>query len=276
MRRAALVTAQTVVPSGGVGIATVMSPIATLLGFGLLVKGCFSRNFLRKPIRAFWNQILLPSAVICFVALLDTGGTARTAWPMIAIAGAVWLLFANSVNYGGMVLSQERWLLRQSVVPPWLLLAAAAIVPIGLFAVHLLLIRLALLVGSFPRGGMSVEILVAGGIATTFGLGAGIIAARLTGFRPNFASALPKLLLASLVLTPVFYRPSALDGLKDAWCLVNPLCVATELARGGVSFPSEPLPPHAMAVACVVSAAILSWGVFTLSAPSPSFADEHA
>ena len=253
-----------------------MSPTATLLGFGLLVKGCFARNFLRKPIRAFWNQILLPSAVICFVALLDTGTPGRTAWPMIAIGGAVWLLFANSVNYGGMVLSQERWLLRQSVVPPWLLLAAAAVVPIGLYAVHLSLIHLALRVSSFSRGGTSVETVLAGAIAAAFGLGAGVIAARLTGFRPSFAFALPKLLLASLVLTPVFYRPSALDGLKDAWCSVNPLCVATELARTGISFPSEALPRHAVAVACAVSAAILCWGVFTLSVPSPSFADEHA
>jgi ABC-type polysaccharide/polyol phosphate export permease len=273
--RAALVTTQAVVPTGGVGIATIMSPTATLLGFGLLVKGCFARNFLRKPIHAVWNQILLPTAVICFVALLETGTTARTAWPMIATAGAVWLLFANCVNYGGMVLSQERWLLRQPVVPPWLLVAAAAVVPIGFFAVHLLLIRIALSVGSFPRGEMSVEILVAGGIAVTFGLGSGIIASRLTGFRPNFAAALPRLLLASLVLTPVFYRPSALDGFKDAWCLVNPLCVASELARGGISFPSEALPPHAMMVACAVSGAVLCWGLLTLSVSSPPFADEH-
>jgi len=253
-----------------------MSPTATLLAFGLLVKGCFARNILRAPIRTFSNQILLPSAVIWFVAFLGTGAAARTAWPMIAIAGAVWLLFANSVNYGGMVLSHERWLLRQSVVPSSLLLAAAAVVPIGLFGVHLSLVHLALLASSFPRGGAPVETLVAGGIATAFGLGTGILAARLSGFRPSVVSALPKFLLASLLLTPVFYRLSALDGLKDAWCLANPLCVATELARAGISSQSDALPRHAKALACAFSGAILCWGLLTLHVPSPSFADEHA
>jgi len=195
---------------------------------------------------------------------------------MIAIAGAVWLLFANSVNYGGMVLSHERWLLRQSVVPSSLLLAAAAVVPIGLFGVHLSLVHLALLASSFPRDGAPVETLVAAGIATAFGLGVGILAARLTEFRPNLVFALPKFLLASLVLTPVFYRLSALDSLKDAWCLVNPLCVATELARAGISSQSDALPRHAKALACAFSAAILCWGLLTLNVPSPSFADEHA
>jgi ABC-type polysaccharide/polyol phosphate export permease len=252
-----------------------MSPAATLFGFGLLVKGCFARNFLRKPIRAFWNQILLPSAVICFVALLDTGTAARPAWPMIAIAGAVWLLFANSVNYGGMTLWHERWLLLQPVIPPWLLVAAAAVVPIGLFGVHLSLVHLALFGSSLRRDGISVDTLIAGGIAATFGLGVGIIAARLAGFRPSFAFALPKLLLASLVLTPVFYRRSALDGLEDTWCLANPLCVATELARADISVQSEALPRHATVVACALSGIILCWGLL-LSVRSPSLAGEHA
>ena len=249
---------------------------ATLPAFGLLIKGCLKRDFLGAPIAAVGKQILLPTAVVCFVSFLDAGAAARDRWPMIAVAGAVWLLFANSVNYGGMVLWHERWLLRQRVIPAWLLLAAAALVPIGLFGVHLTLVHLALLATSFPRGGAPVEILIAGGIAAAFGLGAGILAARLTGYRPGFAFALPKLLLASLVLTPVFYRPSALDGLKDAWCLANPLCVATELARAGISLPSEALPRHAKALACAFSGAMLCWGLLTLRAPSPSFADEHA
>ena len=173
------------------------------------------------------------------------------------------------------MLWHERWLLREAVIPAWLLLAAAALVPIGLFAVHLSLIHLALLASSFPRGGAPVETLVAGGIAATSGLGVGILAARLTGFRPNFAFVLPKLLLASLVLTPVFYRLSALDGLKGAWCLANPLCVATELARAGISFQAEALPRYAISVACALSGAILCWGLFTLRAPSTSFAEEH-
>jgi ABC-type polysaccharide/polyol phosphate export permease len=257
-------------------VANVKSPRATFLALGLLLKGCFVRNLLRAPVRAFRNQILIPVAAICFFAFVNGGATEATAWPMVAIAGTVWMLFANSLNYGGMALWHERWLLRQGVVRPSLLVAAAALLPIGIFGVHLSLVHLAILATSFPRGGALGETLFAGGIAAILGLGAGILAARLTGFRPNFAFALPKLLLTSLVLTPVFYRPSALDGLKDAWCLANPLCVATELARAGISDQSEALPRNARAVALILSGAILCWGLVTLTVPAPSFADEHA
>jgi ABC-type polysaccharide/polyol phosphate export permease len=259
----------------GLGNASVMFPTANLLSFGLLTKGCFERNLLRAPIAALWKHILLPAAVVCFVSFLDTGEASRDGWPMLAVAGAVWLLFANSVSYGGMVLWHERWLLRRSVIPPWLVLAAAVVVPIALFSIHLSLVYLALSVSSFPRAGAPVETLFAGGIAASSGLGAGILAARLTGFRPSFAFALPKLLLASLVLTPVFYRPSALGGLKDVWCLANPLCVATELARAGISSQSEAIPRHATALACAFSGAILCWGLFTLTVPSTALSDEH-
>jgi ABC-type polysaccharide/polyol phosphate export permease len=242
--------------------------------FRLLIKGCLEREFLRRPVAALWKYILLPTAVVGFVSFLATGA-AQDGWPMLAVAVAVWLLFANSVNCGGMVLWHERWLLRHAVIPAWLLLAAAALVPIGLFAVHLSLVHLALLASSFPRGGAPAETLVAGGIAAASGLGAGILAARLTEFRPNFACRLPTLLLASLVLTPVLYRPSALDGLKDAWCLANPLCVATELGRAGISFQAEALPRYAKSIACASSGAILCWGLFTLRVPSTSSAEEH-
>lgn len=194
---------------------------------------------------------------------------------MLAAGGAVWLLFANSVNYGGMMLWHERGLLRHAVISPWLLLAAAALVPIGLFAVHLSLVHLALLAGAFPRRGAGGETLVAGGIAAASGLGAGVLAARLTELRPNFALMLPKLLLASLVLTPVFYPLSALGGLKDAWCLANPLCVATELGRAGILFQADALPRYATSVALASSGAILCWGLLTLRLRSISFADEH-
>jgi ABC-type polysaccharide/polyol phosphate export permease len=246
------------------------------LAFGLLMKGCLERELLRAPIAALWKHILLPTAVVAFVSLLDTGAAASDRWPMVAVAGAVWLLFANCVNYGGMVLWHERWLLRQAVIPAWLLLAAAAMVPIGLFGVHLSLIHLALLASSFPRGGAPIGTLIAGGIAVASGTGAGILAARVTEVRPNFAFRLPKLLLASLVLTPVFYRLSALDGLKDPWTVVNPLSVATELGRAGISSQAEALPRYAISIACAVSGAILCWGLFTLRVPSTWFAEEHA
>lgn len=245
-------------------MASVMSPTATLLALGLLLKGCLRREILGAPIHAFWKHILLPTAVVCFVSFLDTDAQAHGGWPMLAVAGAVWLLFANSVSYGGMMLWHERWLLRHAGIPAGLLLVAAALVPIGLFGVHLALIHLALLASPFPRGGTPVETVVGAGIAAAAGLGVGILAARVSGFRPDFPSVLPKLLLASLVLTPVFYRLAALDGLKDAWSLTNPLAVATELARAGISFQTEALPRQAIIHACALSGAILCWGLFTL------------
>ena len=88
---------------------------------------------------------------------------------------------------------------------------------------------------------------------------------------------LPKLLLASLVLTPVFYRLSALDGLQGrSGAVANPLSVATELARAGISSQAEALPRNAILSACALSGAILCWALLTLSVPSSSFEDEHA
>jgi ABC-type polysaccharide/polyol phosphate export permease len=253
----------------------VSSPAEKLSAFTLLAKGCLRREFGRAPIRAVWKHILLPAAIVGFVAFLGTGAPVSDRLLMLAAGGAVWLLFANSVNYAGMMLWHERWLLRQAVIPPWLLLAAAALVPIGLFAVHLSLVHLVAVAGGFSRGEARGETLVAGGIAAASGLGAGILAARVTELRPNFALMLPKLLLASLVLTPVLYPLSALDGLKDAWCLANPLCVATELGRAGMSFRSDALPRYATSVASVSSGAILCWGLLTLRVRAVSFADEH-
>lgn len=116
---------------------------------------------------------------------------------------------------------------------------------------------------------------LAGGIAAATGLGLGILTARLSGLRPNLVSTLPKLLVVSLLLTPVFYRLASLEGLGQAWCLANPLCGATELARTGLSLDPEPLPPHAMIFACAISAAILGWGLLTLRLSSTTFTEQH-
>jgi ABC-type polysaccharide/polyol phosphate export permease len=253
----------------------VTSPAGALPTFALLSRGCFRREFGRAPIRALWKHVLLPAAIVAFVSLLDTGTPARERWPRLAVAGAVWLLFANSVTYGGMMLWHERSLLRQAVVPPALLLAAAALVPLSLFAVHLSLVHLALLASASPGGAAGVEMLVGGAIAAATGLGAGTLAARVTQLRPGFALTLPKLLLASLVLTPVFYRPAALGGIERAWCLANPLCVATALGRAGLSLQAEPLPRYAVGIACASSGAVLCWGLLTLRARSFWFMDEH-
>jgi ABC-type polysaccharide/polyol phosphate export permease len=222
------------------------------------------------------KHVVIPIATVGFVSFLDNDAARRDPWPMLAIAGAVWLLFANSVSSGGMVLWHERWLLRRAVVPAWLLLASAELVPIGVFGVHILLVHLALWASSISRGGTPIEIVLAGGIAVASGLGAGILAARLTEVRPRFASVLPKLLLASLVLTPVFYRLSALDGLEIVWAVANPLSVATELGRAGISSQAEALPRFAIPVAYALSGSILCWALFTLRVPATPFAEEHA
>src|SRR3954453_23608214 len=112
------------------GIARVKSSIPTLWAFGVLTKGALKREILRAPIAAFWKHLLLPTAVVWFISFIASGTAAVGNWPKLAIAPAVWLLFANSVNCGGMVLWHERWLLRQAVIPAWMLLAAAAPVPI--------------------------------------------------------------------------------------------------------------------------------------------------
>jgi ABC-type polysaccharide/polyol phosphate export permease len=242
---------------------------------GLLAKGGFARDILQAPFQALLKHILLPAGVVWFFTFLHTDATARGGWPMLAIAGAIWLLFANSLRQGGMTLWHERWLLRDARIPAGLLLTAAALVPIGLFGVHVALIQLVLRASAVPQDAAPVEVVLAGGIAAATGLGAGILAARLAGLRPNFASALPQLLLVSLILTPVFYRVSSLDGLGQAWCMANPLCAATELARAGISLERESLPRHAEIIACGLSAAILCWGLFTLRLPSTSFAEEH-
>lgn len=255
--------------------ATGISRTGTLHALGLLAKGCFIREILRAPFQALWKDILLPAGVVCFFTFLHTDATARGGWPMLAIAGAIWLFFANSVRQGGMMLWHERWLLRDGKIPAGLLLTAAALVPITLFGVHVSLIRLALQVRALPQDGRPVEVLLAGGIAAATGLGAGILAARLSGLRPKFASALPKLLLVSLILTPVFYRLSSLESFGQVWCMVNPLCAATELARAGISLEPEPLPRHAKTIACGLSVAILCWGLLTLRLPPTTFAGEH-
>lgn len=251
------------------------SGAALLRVLGLLAKGCFGREILRAPVEALLGHILLPAGVVWFFTFVHTDVTARGGWPMLAIAGAIWLLFANSVSQGGMMLWHERWLVRDRRVPAGLLLTAAAVVPITLFGVHLSLIHLALRVHAVPREGSLAEVALAGGITAATGLGLGILAARLSGLRPNFVSALPRLLLASVILTPVFYRLSSLEGLGQAWCMANPLCAATELARAGISRETELLPPHAVAIACGVSAAILGWGLLTLRLPSTTFTEEH-
>lgn len=251
------------------------SGVRTLRALGLLAKGSVALELRGGHFRALLKHFVLPAGVVCFFTFLHTDATAGGGWPMLAVAGAVWLLFANSVSHGGMMLWHERWLLRDGKVPVSFLLASAALLPVALFWIHISLVYLALRIYPAPQDGALGELVLPGGIAVATGLGLGILAARLSGFRPNFVSVLPKLLLASLILTPVFYRFSSLESVGQAWCTVNPLCAATELARAGLSLERPPLPRHAKIIACSVSVSILCWGLLTMRLPSTAFASEH-
>src|SRR5689334_8445462 len=117
-----------------------MSPAANLVALGLLLKGCLRREIFSAPLGALWKHILLPVAVVSFISFVDHEPT-HGGWPMLAVSGAVWLLFANSVDYGGMMLWHERRLLEHPNIPAGLLLTAAALIPAGLFGIHLSLVH---------------------------------------------------------------------------------------------------------------------------------------
>ena len=128
----------------------------------------------------------MPAGVVWFFTFAHVDAAARGGWPMLAIAGAVWLLFANSVRHGGLMLWQERSLLRDGMVPSSHLLAGAAVFPIALFAVHLSLIRLALSLGGGSETWSWIAVGLAGVVAAATGFGIGILASRLSGLRPAF------------------------------------------------------------------------------------------
>jgi ABC-type polysaccharide/polyol phosphate export permease len=243
--------------------------------FGLLVKGSLSRELLRAPLTTVWRQLLLPVGVVAFFTFVRADAAAGDGWAMIAVAGAIWLLFANSLTQAGMVLWNERRLLQGGRIPPVTLLAAATPVPLGLFAAHVALIYLALGAGSSLVRGVPNTVVLAGGIAAATGLAAGVLAARLCALRPGFTSLLPAVLLVSLILTPVFYRAASLKGIGQLWCTANPLCAAVELARAGFFDRAAPSPPPVRAVACAVSAAVLVWALWTLRERASVFRAEH-
>lgn len=241
----------------------------------LLVKASCVSEIRRTAVRALWQQALLPVIFVGFFTFLQPEVTHHGGWPMIAIAGAVWLLFANSVRQGGMVLWHERWLLRDGSVPPGSLVAASTVVPIVLFLVHVSLVHAVLWAGPAPADGLSAYLLPAGGIALGAGVGVGILSARLSSLRPAFASAVPKLLVVSLVLTPVLYRASSLWSLGPAWCAANPLCAATELARAAISMRASPPPLATVLIAGIISLAFLCCGLLALRLPASALAELH-
>jgi ABC-type polysaccharide/polyol phosphate export permease len=182
---------------------------------------------------------------------------------MVAVAGAVWLLFANTVSQAGMSLWHERRLLRDDKVRPGLLLAAAAVVPLTLFAIQMVLVHLAVAIHADHRGAGFDDVVLAGGIAFATGLGIGILVARLVSLRPNMVPGVPQLLTASFLLTPVLYRLAALKDAAKLWCTINPLAAAAELARRNITHEPSALPKHAAIIAICASGVVLLWGVVT-------------
>jgi ABC-type polysaccharide/polyol phosphate export permease len=250
-------------------------PVRALRILGLLTKGCAGREILRAPFRTLLRHVLWPASVVWFFTFAHVDAAARGGWPMLAIAGAVWLLFANSVSQGGMMLWHERLLLKDEVVPSGYLLAGAAVFPIALFAVHLSLIRLSLSLGPGSETWSWIAMVLAGVVAAATGLGIGILASRLSGLRPRFVHLLPRTLLGSLIVTPVFYSLSALGEVVQPWCPINPLCVAVQLALNGTAVEAYGLPPYAALLAVGLSLAILGWALLTLRLPSTAFVVEH-
>jgi ABC-type polysaccharide/polyol phosphate export permease len=242
---------------------------------GLVTKGCVGREVLRAPLRTLLRHVLLPAGVVWFFTFVHVDAAARGGWPMLAIAGAVWLLFANSVSHGGLMLWQERSLLRDGMVPSTHLLAGAAVFPISLFAVHLSLIRLALAVGAGSERRSWIAVGLAGVVAAATGFGIGILASRLSGLRPSFVHLLPTMLLGSLIVTPVFYSLSTLGERGQTWCPINPLCLAIEFARAGIAVEASGLPPSAAVLAVGLSLAILGWGLLSLRLPSTAFGEHE-
>jgi ABC-type polysaccharide/polyol phosphate export permease len=235
----------------------------------VLVKAAFAREVRGGLLRPFARHIVLPAAGVWFVTFLHTDATRHGGWPMVAVAGAVWLLFANTVSQAGMTLWHERWLLRENRIAPGLLVTSAAVVPLTLFALQMTLVQLAVLVRDEPHGAALDDVVLAGGVAFATGLGTGILVARFFTVRRQTASALPKLLAASFVLTPVLYRLAALKDAGKVWCTINPLCAAAELARRNIARDPSALPAHAGVIALCLSAAILLWG-FTTTRLSPT------
>ena len=176
---------------------------------------------------------------------------------MLGIAAAVWLLFVNSASQGGMILWRERNLLRGGLVRPEALVMAGVVVPLALFGVHLSLI--ALTAPSSTGVGIRswTAMLLSAGMAAVTGLGVGIIASFWKERWPPawFSLGLP---LGSLFVTPIFYSRFVFGRANDAWCAVNPLCVAVGLARGAIGETPE-LPPFAVSFGVGMSLSVFVW-----------------
>jgi ABC-type polysaccharide/polyol phosphate export permease len=253
--------------------------MSSLMALGLLARGCFSREILSAPGQVLLKQFLVPAGILGFCMLLQTGGpTSSGPWPILAIGGVIWLLFVNCVNHWGMTLWHERSLLLEGRVPRLMLLAAAMPVPLALFISHVCLILVILLIWPALEVGHSATPLIGAALAAFTGVATGILAARLCLLRPGFSAVLPKLLLVSLVITPVFYRASALTKTTtgQAFCSVNPLCAAVELARAGFPSEAEPITPYAWTTTLAVAATLVVAALGALRGPvSPLPSDDE-
>jgi ABC-type polysaccharide/polyol phosphate export permease len=241
-----------------------------LRAFGLLARGAFARETRHGVVWTIAKHVVLPIAAVCFFESLHLEVTRQGGWPVLAIAVAIWLLFANSVSEGGMVLWRERWLLADGRTGPWLVVASAATVPLAVFAVHIVLFEVALAL--FPvdeATGTTAGLALPTALTLATGLGVGVLAARICGVFPSLVAMLPSLLAASLLVTPVLYRMPSY-GWPAAWCAINPICAAIGLARAAVSSAVPSFDTAPAIVASMVSGAILCWAVFVARLSSPS------
>ena len=232
--------------------------------FALLAKGAVARATRGGAFRTLLMHVVVPVGVVWFLAFLDTEVTRNDGWPMLAIAGAVWLLFANGLTQCGMSLWYERRLLVGTPPPPWLLVSSSAVVPVSLFVLHVTLIDLAIAVLSTPYHVVTLGLVLPAGIALATGVGVGILFARLCAVRPGVVTALPVVVAASLVLTP--------EGAGETWCRLNPLCAATELARSDVSDTPAPIPDSSTITAIGSSFVLLTWGFLVMRRRRQPFA----
>jgi hypothetical protein len=68
------------------------------VSFGLLAKGCLERKLYEHRSPHCGKRILLPTPSFALFRFLDASALARNGWPMLPVAGPVWLLMNELWN----------------------------------------------------------------------------------------------------------------------------------------------------------------------------------